>query len=256
MIGIDGLAGPSELVLIADASADPGMLATDLVAQAEHDPQAETTFVTPDESLLPATLKELEAEVARAGRREIVERSLRERGRAVLVADLDHAVEIANDLAPEHLQIVTEDAREVAVKVRSAGAIFLGPWTPVPFGDYGVASNHVLPTSGTARFSSGLRAADFVTVSSVVEMSPGAATVLAAEVDELARVEGLVGHGRAAVIRAERAAAEEPPRDPPAAPAGPPRHRALRRAAAGREGAAEHERVPVPAPGGLPRRAG
>ena len=196
-------------MLIADASADPGMLATDLVAQAEHDPQAETTFVTPDESLLPATLKELEAEVARA-RREIVERSLRERGRASLVADLDHAVEIANDLAPEHLQIVTEDAREVAVKVRSAGAIFLGPWTPVPFGDYGVASNHVLPTSGTARFSSGLRAADFVTVSSVVEMSPGAATVLAAEVDELARVEGLVGHGRAA-IRAERAAAEEPP---------------------------------------------
>ena len=211
VIGIDGLAGPSELVLIADASADPGMLATDLVAQAEHDPQAETTFVTPDESLLPATLKELEAEVARAGRREIVERSLRERGRAVLVADLDHAVEIANDLAPEHLQIVTEDAREVAVKVRSAGAIFLGPWTPVPFGDYGVASNHVLPTSGTARFSSGLRAADFVTVSSVVEMSPGAATVLAAEVDELARVEGLVGHGRAAVIRAERAAAEAAP---------------------------------------------
>jgi histidinol dehydrogenase len=208
VIGIDGLAGPSELVLIADASADPWMLATDLVAQAEHDPRAETTFVTPDESLLPATLKELEVEVARAGRREIVERSLRERGRAVLVADLDHAVEIANDLAPEHLQIVTEDAREVAVKVRSAGAIFLGPWTPVPFGDYGVASNHVLPTSGTARFSSGLRAADFVTVSSVVEMSPGAATALAAEVGELARVEGLVGHGRAAAIRAERAAAE------------------------------------------------
>ena len=241
-------------MLIADASADPGMLATDLVAQAEHDPQAETTFVTPDESLLPATLKELEAEVARAGRREIVERSLRERGRAVLVADLDHAVEIANDLAPEHLQIVTEDAREVAVKVRSAGAIFLGPWTPVPFGDYGVASNHVLPTSGTARFSSGLRAADFVTVSSVVEMSPGAATVLAAEVDELARVEGW--SATAAPRSAPNARPLRAARDPPAAPAGPPRHRALRRAAAGREGAAEHERVPVPAPGGLPRRAG
>ncbi|HEU4354819.1 MAG TPA: histidinol dehydrogenase [Actinomycetota bacterium] len=206
VIGIDGLAGPSELVLIADGSADPEMLATDLVAQAEHDPQAQATFVTPDRELLDATLKELEAEVAGAGRREIVERSLREHGRAILVADLDHATEVANDLAPEHLQVVTEDPRALAVKIRSAGAIFLGPWTPVPFGDYGVASNHVLPTSGTARFTSGLRAADFVTVTSVVEMSRDAAAGLAAEVDELARVEGLVGHGRAVTIRAERAA--------------------------------------------------
>jgi len=209
VIGIDSLAGPSELVLIADGTADPELLATDLVAQAEHDPMAEATLVTPDEDLLQKTLKALEAEVARAGRREIVERALAERGRALLVADLDHAAEVANDLAPEHLQIVTEDPRALAVKIRSAGAIFLGAWTAVPFGDYGVASNHVLPTSGTARFSSGLRAADFVTVSSVVEMSRHAAAALAAEVAEIARVEGLVGHGRAATIRAERAAAEE-----------------------------------------------
>lgn len=206
VIGIDGLAGPSELVLIADGSADPEMLATDLVAQAEHDPQAQATFVTPDRDLLDATLEELEAEVAAASRRQIVEQALAERGRAILVADLDHAAEVANDLAPEHLQIVTEDPRALAVKIRSAGAIFLGAWTPVPFGDYGVASNHVLPTSGTARFSSGLRAADFVTVSCVVEMSRDAAAALAADVEELARVEGLVGHGRAATIRAERAA--------------------------------------------------
>ncbi|HET9725126.1 MAG TPA: histidinol dehydrogenase [Actinomycetota bacterium] len=206
VIGIDGLAGPSELVLIADGSADPEMLATDLVAQAEHDPQAQATFVTPDRHQLDATLKELEAEVAAASRRQIVEQALAERGRAILVADLDHAAEVANDLAPEHLQIVTEDPRALAVKIRSAGAIFLGAWTPVPFGDYGVASNHVLPTSGTARFSSGLRAADFVTVSCVVEMSRDAAAALAADVEELARVEGLVGHGRAATIRAERAA--------------------------------------------------
>jgi len=209
VIGIDSLAGPSELVLIADGTADPELLATDLVAQAEHDPMAEATLVTPDEDLLQKTLKALEAEVARAGRREIVERALAERGRALLVADLDHAAEVANDLAPEHLQIVTEDPRALAVKIRSAGAIFLGAWTAVPFGDYGVASNHVLPTSGTARFSSGLRAADFVTVSSVVEMSRHAAAALAAEVAEIARVEGLVSHGRAATIRAERAAAEE-----------------------------------------------
>jgi len=212
VIGIDSLAGPSELVLIADASADPAFLATDLVAQAEHDPQASAVFVTPDEDLLHATLKALEAEIARAGRREIVERALREHGQAVLVADLDHAAEVANDLAPEHLQIVTEDPRAVAVKIRSAGAIFLGDWTPVPFGDYGVASNHVLPTSGTARFSSALRAADFVTVSSVVEMSQAAAAALAPEVDEIARAEGLVGHARAATIRAERAAEPAPGR--------------------------------------------
>ena len=206
VIGIDALAGPSELVLIADASADPAFLATDLVAQAEHDPQAEATLLTPDEELLHATLNALEAEIARADRREIVEHALARHGRAVLVTDLDHAVEVASDLAPEHLQIATADPRALAVKVRSAGAIFLGGWTPVPFGDYGVASNHVLPTSGTARFSSGLRAADFVTVSSVVEMSSGAAAALAPQVGEIARAEGLVGHARAVTVRAERAA--------------------------------------------------
>jgi histidinol dehydrogenase len=204
VIGIDSLAGPSELVLIADASADPAFLAADLVAQAEHDPDASAVFVTPDEDLLHATLTELEAEVARAGRREIVEQALATHGRAVLVADLDQAAEVANDLAPEHVQIVTEDPRALAAKIRNAGAIFLGDFTPVPFGDYGVASNHVLPTSGTARFSSGLRAADFVTVSSVVEMTETAAAALAPEVAEIARAEGLVGHARAATIRAER----------------------------------------------------
>ena len=210
VIGIDALAGPSELVLIADSGADPAFLAADLVAQAEHDPQAETTFVTPDPDLLDSTLKALDAEVARAGRREIVERALSDRGRAVLVADLDQAIGVANDLAPEHLQIVTQGPRALAVRARAAGAIFLGPWTPVPFGDYGVASNHVLPTSGTARFSSGLRASDFVTVSSVVEMSEDAAVALAPEVSEIGRSEGLAGHARAVEVRAERALEERP----------------------------------------------
>ncbi len=212
VIGIDSLAGPSELALIADASADPAFLAADLVAQAEHDPEASAILITPDEDLLRATLEVLEAEVARAARREIVEPALRDHGRAVLVADLDHAAEVAGDLAPEHLQIVTEDPRALAVKVRSAGAIFLGPWTPVPFGDYGVASNHVLPTSGTARFSSGLRAADFVTVSGVVELSADAALALAPDVETIARAEGLLAHARAVTIRAERATSAEVPR--------------------------------------------
>ncbi len=203
VIGIDGLAGPSELVLIADGTADPAVLATDLAAQAEHDPEAETVFVTPDEGLLRATLERLEAEVAAAPRAEIIRASLAAHGRAVLVADLDQAVEVANDLAPEHLQIVTADPRALAERVRAAGAIFLGPSTPVPFGDYGVASNHVLPTSGTARFASGLRAADFVTVRSVVEVSPEAAQALAPQVATIAEAEGLAAHARAATIRAE-----------------------------------------------------
>ncbi len=207
VIGIDGLAGPSELVLIADGTADPAVLATDLAAQAEHDPEAETVFVTPDEDLLRATLERLEAEVAATPRAEIIRASLAAHGRAVLVADLDQAVEVANDLAPEHLQIVTADPRALAERVRAAGAVFLGPSTPVPFGDYGVASNHVLPTSGTARFASGLRAADFVTVRSVVEVSPEAARALAPQVATIAEAEGLPAHARAATIRAERGGA-------------------------------------------------
>ncbi|GBC86328.1 Histidinol dehydrogenase [bacterium HR12] len=209
VVGIDGLAGPSELVLIADATADPALLAADLAAQAEHDPDAETTFVTPDEGLLRATLQRLEAELAAAPRAEVIRASLAAHGRAVLVADLEQAVAVANDLAPEHLQIVAADARSLAERVRAAGAVFLGPWTPVPFGDYGVASNHVLPTSGTARFASGLRAADFVTVRSVVEVSAEAARALAPDVARVAEAEGLAAHARAALVRAERAAGEE-----------------------------------------------
>lgn len=208
VVGIDGLAGPSELVLIADGSADPAVLATDLAAQAEHDPEAETVFVTPDEGLLHATLAALEAEVAAAPRAETIRASLAARGRAVLVADLEQAAEVANDLAPEHLQIVTADPRALAERIRAAGAVFLGPFTPVPFGDYGVASNHVLPTAGSARFASGLRAADFVTVRTVVECSPAAAAALAPEVALIAETEGLAAHARAARIRAERARPE------------------------------------------------
>ncbi len=202
LVGIDGLAGPTELVIVADLSADPRWLAADLVAQAEHDPGAIATLVTTAPGLVPRVEEALEAELATAGRREIVEAAL-QHARAILVADLPHAVEVVNDLAPEHLQLLLFSANEIARDVRNAGAIFIGSFTPVPFGDYGVASNHVLPTAGTARFASGLRAADFVTVSSVVEMDEGAAKRLAPEVTEIAESEGLVGHARAARIRTE-----------------------------------------------------
>jgi histidinol dehydrogenase len=201
-VGIDGLAGPTELAVVADASADPTWVAADLVAQAEHDPEALTVLVAFDADVVSQVEKALEAEVARAGRSDVVKAALGH-ARTVLVADDDQAVEVVDGLAPEHLHVALADAAPFAQRIRNAGAIFVGEFTPVPFGDYGVASNHVLPTAGTARFSSGLRSADFVKVSSVVEVSEKAATRLAPEVARIALAEGLPGHARAVEIRAQ-----------------------------------------------------
>jgi histidinol dehydrogenase len=207
-VGIDGLAGPSELAIVADGSVDPRIAAIDLIAQAEHDPEARTFFITPDVELAEQVDAALEREVERAARREIVDRALAHT-RLVLVRDLEHAAEAVNDVAPEHLQVLVPDPEAFLERVRNAGAIFLGPWSAVPFGDYGVASNHVLPTAGTARFASGLRAADYVTVSSVVEMSGAAAARYAPGAATIARAEGLAGHARAMEVRAEAGDGEE-----------------------------------------------
>ena len=201
-VGIDGLAGPTELAVVADSSADPAWVAADLVAQAEHDPDALAVLIAFDADVVNQVEKALEAEVARAGRSDVVKAALAH-ARTVLVADDDQAVEVVDGLAPEHLHVVVADAAPFAQRIRNAGAIFVGGFTPVPFGDYGVASNHVLPTAGTARFSSGLRSADFVKVSSVVEVSDGAAARLAPEVARIALAEGLPGHARAVEIRAQ-----------------------------------------------------
>jgi len=200
VVGIDSLAGPTELVVVADSSADPAVLAVDLVAQAEHDPLARTMLVSLDEALPPMVLSALEREIAESPRRDVVESSM---GHAVvvLVASEEQAAEVVNGIAPEHLQVVTRDPRGFLEKARYYGAAFLGPHTPVSFGDYGVGSNHVLPTMANARFSSGLRAADFVTVSSVVEASADSGAGLGPEVEAVAVVEGLAAHARASEIR-------------------------------------------------------
>jgi histidinol dehydrogenase len=203
-VGIDGLAGPTELVVVADDTADPEFLAADLVAQAEHDPLAAATLVTTEDRVAARADEALRREVARSGRRDVVSSAL-EHARGIVVSDEEQAARVVNDLAPEHLQILLADPRAFLARVRNAGAIFLGPWSAVPFGDYGVGSNHVLPTMGTARFSSGLRTLDFVTVSSVVELDAAAVRGLAPQVAAIARSEGLVGHARAAEIRATRA---------------------------------------------------
>jgi histidinol dehydrogenase len=198
--GIDGLAGPTELVLVADATADPEALAADLIAQAEHDPLAEAYLVTWDDALAASTASALERAASGASRRDVLDASL-PNARALLVRDQDHAAEIADAIAPEHLQVVTEDPHGFLKRVRSFGAAFLGPSTPVSLGDYAVGSNHVLPTLGTARFASGLRASDFVTVRSVVEATPEGLDAVAADVTSLARAEGLEGHARAVEVR-------------------------------------------------------
>jgi histidinol dehydrogenase len=203
-VGIDGLAGPSELAIVADGDVDPRIAALDLIAQAEHDPEARTFFLTPDAALAEKVGASLEHEIEHAGRRDIVDLSLRHT-KIVLVRDLDHAADTVNNVAAEHVLLLVDDPETLLPKIRNAGAIFLGSWTAVPFGDYGIASNHVLPTAGTARFASGLRAADYVTVSSVIRMSPEAALGFTPGASTLARAEGLVGHAKAMDARADEA---------------------------------------------------
>jgi histidinol dehydrogenase len=209
IVGIDGLAGPSELAVVADGSVDIEMAALDLIAQAEHDPEARTFFVTPDPDLVERVAKALDEALEDAGRRQIVDAAL-DHTKAVLVRDLDQAAEVVNDLASEHVLLLLPDPHAFLTHVRNAGAVFLGRWSAVPFGDYGVASNHVLPTAGTARFSSGLRAADYVTVSSVVELDRSSAARYAPGTSAIANAEGLVGHARAMDARAGDAEVVEP----------------------------------------------
>jgi histidinol dehydrogenase len=207
-VGIDGLAGPSELAIVAQGAIDPRYAALDLIAQAEHDPASCTFFVTPDASLIERVRAALDDALADAGRRQIVDAALGHT-KFVIVRDLDQAADVVNDLAAEHLLLLLDDADAFLPKVRNAGAIFLGPWSSVPFGDYGVASNHVLPTAGTARFSSGLRASDYVTVSSVVEMDSASAALHAPSAVMIAEAEGLVGHARAMQARLTDAGAPD-----------------------------------------------
>jgi histidinol dehydrogenase len=203
-VGIDGLAGPTELAIVAEGDVDPRLAALDLIAQAEHDPDARTFFITPDAALLEKVDAALEQEIGAAGRRDIVDAAL-QRAKLVLVRDLVQAARAVNDVAAEHVLVLLREPDTFLRRIRNAGAIFLGHWTAVPFGDYGIASNHVLPTAGTARFASGLRASDYVTVSSVVQMSPEAAARYAGGTSTIARAEGLVGHAKAMEARADEA---------------------------------------------------
>jgi histidinol dehydrogenase len=204
-VGIDMVAGPSEIVVVADATADPGWIAADLLAQAEHDPMARALLITDVPDLLPRVEAALRAQLERLPRRAIAGEALASNGAFILVADLDAAVDVANRLAPEHLELMIAVPAALLPRVRHAGAIFLGAHTPEVVGDYVAGPNHVLPTAGTARFASPLGAEDFVTRSSVIEYSPSGLAAALPHLGALARIEGLAGHGRAAELRAKEA---------------------------------------------------
>ena len=202
-VGIDMIAGPSEVMVVADASADPGWVAADLLAQAEHDPMARAVLLTPSRALIDAVAAAAERQLAALPRREIAEAALRAHGALVLTQSLEEAVEVANLLAPEHLELQVADPDALLAQVRNAGAVFLGRYTPEVVGDYVAGPNHVLPTGGTARFASALGTEDFVKRLSVIQYAPAGLRDAGPHVAELARVEGLDGHGAAAAIRIE-----------------------------------------------------
>jgi histidinol dehydrogenase len=200
-VGIDMIAGPTEILIIADGTADPGRVAADLIAQAEHDEDAVSWCVTPDPALADALPAALESALARAPRAEIARTALERNGLVVLVPSMREAIEVANRRAPEHLAIVTEGAERVAASIRHAGAIFLGDDTPEPVGDYLAGPSHVLPTGGTARYASPLGVYDFVKRTSVLRYTRARLADDADAIIALAEAEGLYGHAEAVRIR-------------------------------------------------------
>jgi histidinol dehydrogenase len=201
--GIDGLAGPSEVLVVADSSARADYVAGELCAQAEHDPEARVAAVSDDRALLEAVATLLAGEFATApGRSAIVERVLRDRAYLIHARDRGEILDVIDRFAPEHLSIQTRDPWSLVPDVRRAGALFLGDDTPVAAGDYIAGSNHVLPTSGAGRFSSGLHTADFYRTMSLVENSRARMRADAAPLAALAEFEGLPAHARTARLRA------------------------------------------------------
>jgi len=203
VVGIDAIAGPTEVVIVADETARPDFIAADLLAQAEHGEDASAILITNSESLAQNVAKEVEQQAESLPRREIVMTSLKDYGAIVLVETLDEACSIVNELAPEHVELVTSEDDAIAKRIRHAGAIFFGAYTPEPVGDYLAGPNHVLPTGRTARFSSALGVYDFVKRTSLLRYSKEAFALVAESVAVLAECEGLNGHARSVLIRGE-----------------------------------------------------
>lgn len=203
-VAIDMIAGPSEIVVLADETANPAYVAADLLSQAEHDPLASAVLVSTSESLATAVEAELERQLNELTRADIARASLRDQGAICVVGSLQEGIEVVNQLAPEHLELLTADPWSVLGRVEHAGAIFLGPHSPEPVGDYWAGPNHILPTNGTARFSSPLGVTDFVKKSSVIAYSREALARDATNIMTLAESEGLGAHAEAIRIRLKK----------------------------------------------------
>jgi len=200
-VGIDMIAGPSEVLVISDQSGNAGWIAADLLAQAEHDVNAQSILVTDSAALADEVERAVEAQLATLPRAQIARASWNDFGAVMLVKNLDQAADLANAVAAEHLEIMTSDPERLAAQIRNAGAIFLGPHTPEAIGDYVGGSNHVLPTARSARFSSGLSVLDFMKRTSILKCGPDQLRALGPAAMTLAQAEGLEAHARSVGLR-------------------------------------------------------
>jgi histidinol dehydrogenase len=205
-VGIDSIAGPTEVVILADDSARPEWVAADMLAQAEHDPEAAAISITTGARLARQIARELEAQLQKLERTSIARDSISRYGAIFVVTSLEEGCELVNQIAPEHLELMTSDDERAAGLIQNAGAIFFGQWSPEPVGDYIAGPNHVLPTMGTARFSSPLGVYDFLKRQSVIRYSRARLLSEAEAIARMARAEGLTAHGRAVLIRFEEQA--------------------------------------------------
>ena len=200
-IDIDMIAGPSEILVIADSSAKPEYLAADLMSQAEHDRMASAILITPDEALARATADEIERQMETLSRRDIIRESIDNFGAIIVCESLTEAVDFANELAPEHLEVCCENPLEYIGKLDNAGSVFLGNYAPEPLGDYFAGPNHVLPTSGTARFFSPLSVDDFIKKSSFIYYTKDALLAAADDIIRIAKTEELTAHANSIAVR-------------------------------------------------------
>ncbi|MBQ8135686.1 MAG: histidinol dehydrogenase [Clostridia bacterium] len=201
IVDIDMIAGPSEILVLADESADPKFLAADLMSQAEHDKLASAILVTTSQKLAEETITELDRQIKTLSRAEIIDQSLTDFGAIIVCDDMDKAVEMANGLAPEHLEVCCENPMEYVGKLDNAGSIFLGNYSPEPLGDYFAGPNHVLPTSGTARFFSPLSVDSFIKKSSFIYYTESALKADKDDIVRFANTEGLTAHANSIIVR-------------------------------------------------------
>ena len=203
-VSIDSIAGPSEILVLADETANPRYVAADLLSQAEHDELASSILVTTSEEVAKAVSKEVDEFVQQLSRREIIEKSLENYGYILLASTMEEAIDVVNEIASEHLELVTKDPFQTMTKIRNAGAIFLGEYSSEPLGDYFAGPNHILPTNGTAKFFSPLSVDDFVKKSSIISYSREALEPIHKDIEQFATSEQLTAHANSIAVRFEK----------------------------------------------------